>query len=379
VRVLILSTATGQGHNSAGFAVQEYLLAQRVDAIFVDVLNTGNQKSKCIAGLYNGMVTRAPWMFGWLYAKAEQIRDPQKHSIIYLLNTLYARSLYDKIMELQPDIIVCPHLFSAQALTNLILKFGLDIPTLGIITDYTCSPFWEETRLTHNIVAHPVVLEESVLHGMEREKLSCPGMPVSARFNRKQDKAAARAVFGIEKAPVFAIMGGSMGYGKIPDLAKALLQRAPDAQIVAVCGHNRRVLEKTRKIPGVIALGFIDNVDILVDAADVLLTKPGGLSCSEAIAKRVPLVITLPIPGGEEHNARVISSMGMGIAALTMDEAADAACALIADPAAQEAMTAAQATLCCASAAEVIGQQVMRMAARRGGEYEVELEETALA
>ncbi|MCL2670794.1 MAG: hypothetical protein FWF10_02020 [Clostridiales bacterium] len=379
MRVLILSTGTGQGHNSAGFAVQEYLLAQGVDAIFVDVLNTGNQKAKFIAGLYNGMVTRAPWIFGALYATAERIRDPYKHSIIYWLNTLYARSLYERIMELQPDIIVCPHLFSAQAITNLILKFGLDIPTLGIITDYTCSPFWEETRLTHNIVAHPIVLEESVAHGMPRERLSCPGMPVSARFTRKQDKAAARAVFGIEKETVFAIMGGSMGYGKIPDLAKALLRRAPDAQVVAVCGNNERVLEKTKKIPGVIALGFIDNVDILVDAADLLLTKPGGLSCSEAIAKRVPLVITLPIPGGEEHNARVISSLGMGVAARTVEEAADAACALLADPAAQETMIAAQGSLYCATAAAVIGRQVMRMALRRGTEYELELEETALA
>lgn len=362
MRVLILSTGTGQGHNSAGLAVQEYLNAQGVDARMVDVMNTGRQKSKVIAGMYNGMVTHIPWLFGLLYATAERIRSPRHRSIIYFLNTLYAKSLLQTIAAWEPDVIVCPHLFSGQAVSHLILKHGLKIPTLGIITDYTCSPFWEDTCLDHCVVAHAVVQAECIEKGMDADKLSAPGMPVSAKFSHRTKREEARAAFGIEKEKVFAIMGGSMGYGKIPHLAAALSQRAPDAQVVAVCGNNAALLAKTKEIPGVLALGYIDNVDLLMDAADVLLTKPGGLSVSEALAKRVPLVITLPIPGGEERNSAVIASLGMAVSAHTVQEAADAAYALLTDNAAQEKMLAAQANMGHAQAAEAIGQRVMQMA-----------------
>ncbi|MCL2322409.1 MAG: hypothetical protein FWC47_09920 [Oscillospiraceae bacterium] len=361
MRVLIFPTDTGEGHNCASKAVKEHLDAEGVDTMIIDVLDTDGQKSDVVSKLYEGTVNHVPGLFGALYGFAEHISSNKRHSPIYYLNTLYGKSLLKVINELRPQVIVCPHMFSAHAVTRLIEKYDLDIPTVGIITDYTCSPFWEETLLNRYVVAHQVVADECVSKGMDKDKLIPLGIPVSSKFKVRLTKEEARTVFGIQKEKVFAIMGGSMGYGKIPELAAELVRRVPDAQVLAVCGRNELVYKKTKEIRGVTALRYIDNIDTVMDAADVLLTKPGGLSTTEAMTKRIPLVITLPIPGGEVRNSAVITKLGMAVSATTMKDAADAACALLMDQIAQDKMIAAQKKNCSQSAAEDTSKLIIEM------------------
>jgi len=365
VKVLIFPTNTGQGHKCAALAVKEYLDTLGADTRIVDVLDIGRKKSGFFSGLYDGAVNHVPRFFGALYAFAEHISSAKRHSPIYMMNTFYTGAFKKMIEEERPDVIVCPHMFSAHSVTRLIEKHGLSIPSVGILTDYTCSPFWEEMRLDRSIVANQAVADECAAKGMDRSRLAPTGIPVSARFNRKIPKDEARAAFGIKKQTVFAVMGGSMGYGKIPELSAELVRRRPDAEVIAVCGNNAAVYEKTKSIEGVRALRFIDNVDALIDAADVFLTKPGGLSTTEAMTKRVPLVITMPIPGGEARNAEHIAGSGMAVSAGTVKDAADAACALLADPKARAAMIAAQEKHCSVTAAKDAGDLIMELAQSR--------------
>ncbi|MCL2773513.1 MAG: glycosyltransferase [Oscillospiraceae bacterium] len=376
MRVLIFSTDTGQGHNYTARAVKEYLDGYKnyeVETLILDVLNSGKKnKSKFVSGLYNGMVTRAPWSFGMLYRLGELITSSTHHSPIYWLNSLYADSLYKKITELNPQVIVCPHTFSAQAITKLIEKYNLNIPTMGIITDYTCTPFWEETKLDCYIAATDEVAKQCILKGMDKDKIFPFGLPVCKKFKVKHTKQEARAVFGIpeekREGKVFALMGGSMGYGRIPKIADELAKRMPDAQILTVCGNNRKIFDKTKKsaekLNNIIPLQFLDNIDVLMDAADVLLTKPGGLSATEAMSKQVPLVLTLPIPGVEVINSDFIAKMGMAVSANTVKTAADAACRLISNPDECAKMTDAQKKYCNINAAEDIGNLIIKLAER---------------
>ena len=365
IRALIFPTNTGQGHKCAALAVKEYLdTREGVDIRILDVLDIGRQKSGFYGGLYDGVVNRVPWFFGALYSLAEHITSSKRHSPIYMMNTLYTGAFRKMIEEQKPDVIVCPHMFSAHSVTRLIEKHGLKVPTVGILTDYTCSPFWEEMRLDRSIVANQAVADECAAKGMDRNRLVPTGIPVSARFNRKIPKAEARAAFKIKKETVFAVMGGSMGYGKITELSAELARRRPDAEIIAVCGTNAAVYGKTRSIENVTALQFIDNVDVLMDAADVVLTKPGGLSTTEAMTKRVPLVITMPIPGGEARNAEHIAGLGMARSANTVKDACDAACALLADPRARQAMIEAQEKNCSVNAARDAGELIIELAGK---------------
>jgi len=369
MRVMILPTSTGQGHNSASAAVKDYLDARGAEAIISDVLNAGRQKSDFVSHLYDNAVEHVPKFFGALYGLAERISTGKHHSPIYFLNTLYTDSLYKMIMDLQPQVIVCPHMFSAHAVTRLIEKYRLAVPTVGIITDYTCSPFWEETRLNRYVVANEAVAEECVHKGMRRDSIFPLGIPVRGKFKEKIPKREARALFGIKKEPVVLIMGGSMGYGKIPALSAALAQRLPDAQIVAACGHNASVYEETKANGSVMALPYINNIDKLMDAADILLTKPGGLSTTEAMTKRIPLIITMPIPGGEERNSQYISQLGMAVSTAAVGESVEAACRLVSDPAAQRRMIECQERYCSVSAAEDTAELIIKLAEAGGNSY----------
>lgn len=363
MRVLIFPTSTGQGHNQASKALKEYLDSRGVETTISDVLDTGKKKkSTGVSKLYEWLVNRVPRVFGALYAIGEHISSSRRHSPIYYLNALYADSLCQTIEDERPDVIVCPHLFSAQAVTRLIEKKKLNIPTVGINTDYCWSPFWEETRLDRYVVADEVVAQECAARGMKRETLLPLGIPVSAKFSEKMPKEQARAAFGIPNETVFVINGGSMGYGKIPELAAALVRRRPDAAVVAVCARNAAAYNKVKDIKGVTALEFVENIDVLLDAADVLLTKPGGLSTTEAMVKRLPFVITMPIPGGEERNAAHIAQTGMAVLAETVEDAADAACRLATDEEARRAMRQAQERYCSESAARDIGELVISLA-----------------
>jgi processive 1,2-diacylglycerol beta-glucosyltransferase len=360
MKVVILTTATGQGHNSAAAAVANYLETRGCEAVVTDVLKTGKKDaSGPVSALYDKMVTYAPWVFGMLYHAGELISSCRHHSPIYYLNTLYAAGFMEKLGALHADVIVCPHLFSGQALTYLKQKGMINTPAVSIQTDYTCSPFWEETRLEKYIIPSPLLFEEFARKGIPREKLVPVGIPVDARFKKKYPKEQAREMLGIHSQKVFAVMGGSMGYGEIPKIVEALHGRMPDALVVAACGNNQKLFEKLQGIKNVMPLKYTKDINIVMDAADVLVTKPGGLSSTEAAVKRVPLVFSRPIPGGEARNAEFFASLKMAAVAKTPSAAAASACEIAENPALMQQMVDAQEKYIDRDADEHIGDIIL--------------------
>ncbi len=311
MKFLILSTATGQGHNSAAFAVAEFLQARGCRATVLDVLKLKNEAvSKRVSRLYAGVTVHAPQFFHGLYRIGERVSSPGGRSPVFRLNTLYAGSLFGEIRRLKPDVIVCTHIFSAQAVTWLRERYGLGTPAVGIATDYTCIPFWEESALDAYVIPSPALADEFAARGVPAARLVPIGIPVRPEFLKRASKTEARRSFGLAASHIFLVMGGSMGYGDIDRIAGELAACVPDSQVVVLCGSNEKLLHRVAPLRGVIPMRYTDRVCSLMDAADVVLTKPGGLTSTEAIAKRVPTVLTRPIPGCEEKNAEFLSVSG---------------------------------------------------------------------
>ena len=325
MKFLILSAATGQGHNSAALAVKECLEARNNEAKVLDVLKLkGKNISKRVSKLYAGVTVHTPRFFHGLYRIGEHVSSPGGHSPIFRLNTLYAEKLHDVITRVQPDVIVCTHIFSAQAVTCLRERYDLKIPAAGVATDYTCIPFWEESSLDGYIIPSPALAGEFTSKGVPAGKLAPIGIPVRPEFLTRTPKAEARLAFGLTAAHIFLVMGGSMGYGKIGELASALTAAVPDSQAVVLCGSNEKLFREMNSVKNSLPLRYTDRVCALMDTADVILTKPGGLSSTEAIAKRIPTVLTHPIPGCEQRNAEFLSALG---AAAFADGTQSAVCA----------------------------------------------------
>ena len=269
-------------------------------------------------------------------------------SPVYMANIRHARQLNAFIRDNGYDAVVCSHLFPMETLTFLRRWERCDVKCYGILSDYTCIPFLAETDLDAYFLPHSKVRELCIQAGMPTEKLIVTGMPVAARFLAPMDKAAARAALGLPAdKKIYLIMTGGIGCGDAVSLCDAI-RRVPDenALLCVLPGRNealRQALEVAYHGQGVLTVPFTDQVPAYMHAVDVLLSKAGGISSSEAAMLGVPLVHTMAIPGVETENAAFFARHGLSFFARNVDEAARFADRLIYDPACAERMLAAQA------------------------------------
>jgi processive 1,2-diacylglycerol beta-glucosyltransferase len=343
MKIAILSTATGQGHNAAAMALKERFISMGCEVLLADLLNMGgNSGSKRASKTYETAITKAPHVFRTFYELGWLIDSQVRHSPVYYANATHAEGVLKELNAFTPEAVLCTHMFGAHIMTYLSVKYSYSPFCVGVMTDYTPTPLWAETRCDFYITPSPLLNGSFEKSGLPASKLLPFGIPVAERFRSRLSKAEAKSRFGLNEKPVVAIIGGSMGFGAISSICRALRENLPEVQVVAVCGHNKKAFDAVSAVKGVIPTEFIGNVDELIDATDVLLTKPGGLTTSEAINKAVPLVLTNPIPGCEEANARFLSANGLAIATFSPADAAKAARRLLENAEDCEKMSAAQ-------------------------------------
>lgn len=366
MKLLILSCNTGQGHNTAGRALLEAALARGVPCEMLDALSfAGPRFSKVVSNTYMKMAVDAPGLFGKLYRAGDLLSSDRRKSPVYWGNAPYAERLERYLSEQEIGAVIAPHLFPAEAMTYLHRRRGVTTPFYAVATDYTCIPFWEETEPTRFFTPHPDLDAEFQAHGIPKERLLATGIPVSARFRASETQLDARRALSIEEdARVFLLMSGSMGFGSVVDMAAELAAHPdPLARLLVLTGRNedlrRAIDERFAGDARVRALPFTDQVPLYMKACDVLLSKPGGLTSTEAAVMNVALVHTDPIPGCETQNARFFSQRGMSLSA-SAAEAPRAALRLIADRAAREAMQAAQRQNTYPCAADRILDEVLK-------------------
>lgn len=318
MRIVVLSCNTGEGHNAAGRAVVEWALEMGHQAEMVDLmLLAGKRVSRMVGGSYVGMVKHMPGLFHFLYRLGGKVSSCRHRSPVYYANRLLAKSLLRYLSEHPVDVIVTPHLFPAETLTYLKEKGKISLPVLAISTDYTCIPFWEETNCDAYILPHPDLMGEYERRGVPAQKLYPLGIPVRPEFTHEIDRAQAREQCGLSKeGKAYLVMGGSMGFGKIHlFVAELLRQREKGDSVVIVCGSNRRLENTLNRLfssyENVKVLGFTHEVAMYMAACDVVFTKPGGLTSTEAAVRGIPMVHTRPIPGCETANQQFFGERGM--------------------------------------------------------------------
>ena len=367
MKVLILSCNTGGGHNSAAKAIKEVFDKRGHTCDITDVLAFGGQKaSDLVCDTYIEMVKKAPQLFGKIYKMGNKVgqfnqETGKLRSPVYYVNKLYADALEAYIKQNNYDVVVCVHIFAAEAMTNLKKHRRINIPFYFVATDYYCSPMLEETLPDKIFIAHKDSAFTYINHGIKPELLLPTGIPVSQKFLDKKDKAQARQELGLSnKDQVFLLMSGSMGFGDLIDTTKYIFENGNEnTRVIAITGHNEKLYQTFEKeFKGekrLILLGFINNVCDYLDASDLLLTKPGGLSSSEALAKGIAIIHTAPIPGCETENVQFFTEHHLSLCAQEAADAGRLAVALMNDSFMREQLLAAQDHFRCQnSAAQIV-------------------------
>ena len=349
MKVLLLSCSTGEGHNSAAFALQEELESRGVDCVLADPVAFGSEKArKAVANTYNNIIKKVPAAFGMLYKVGDWYSAHELPSPIYYANSLYADNLCAFIEEQGFDLVVCTHLYAMEAMTCIHKKGMLSVPCYGVLTDYTCIPFFSDTRLTGYFIPHEELKQEVAAQGIPAERIFCTGIPVSPRFNQSMTRQEARNYLVLDQdRQLILVMTGGVGCGNGSELCEKLLAHADERSCIQVlCGRNSEMKEKIdsafARDPRVQTVTFTKKVDVYMKAADVLITKPGGISSSEAATVGIPLVLAMGIPGCETKNCEFFAGHGMAVKADTLDEAASSAWYLARNEKAAERMVSMQ-------------------------------------
>jgi processive 1,2-diacylglycerol beta-glucosyltransferase len=242
-----------------------------------------------------------------------------KYSLQSLINVPLAYRFEKIIEDYDPDVMICTHIFAAQLVNELKRrnKFA-DVPTVGIVTDYTIHPFWEDvTYIEYIEIASELLTYKATTRGIDAGRI-CPfGIPVSEKFSVRVSRAEACEILDISPdMRTVLVMAGSMGYGNMPTIIEQIHSFDKNIQILAVTGNNRRQYKKlveANPSGNVRIYGYVDNVDVMMDAADCIITKPGGLTVTEAMCKSLPMILVNPIPGQEERNIEFLLNNGVAL------------------------------------------------------------------
>ncbi len=394
MKVLVLTRSTGEGHNRVSQALKEVFEARghtctSIDALYIvnsDRLEANASQDQAEAEsaepdlavveppkrhladtasqLYGWAALKVPHLFGAVYnigAAYSRMRIP---SPIRLQNSKYADATYRYIEENEYDAVIAPHLFPEATLSAIRRDHPSHVRYYGVLTDYTCSPFFTEPKLDGYFIPHPDMVDDCVRRGLPRNKTYADGIPVSDRFRHAGSKEEVRTQLGLPLGvPTFLVMAGGVGSLHIGEMCDQLLSRGSEyLNLVVLTGRREdlftRIAGQYRDDPRVKVVSFTDRVADYMAAADVLVSKPGAVSSTEAAVSRVPLVHTMPIPGMEASNARFFQQRGMSIFAPQMNEATLVAHRLIADEAGMRRMRERQARNIIADSAERIVSQI---------------------
>ena len=336
MRILILSFNAGEGHNSAARALKEEFELRGDYCEIVDTVSLWSRHVSDLVGKMHASVYRhAPSLFNFFYGHYDkEDTGKERATMLSKVTALGLKSLKEVMESGVFDAAIATHSMSAVALSRVREKYGINIPLFYISTDYTCHPGVNESDVDVYFIAHESTAGEFIDKGVPADRLVVSGIPVKKQFYAHMPKSEAKRLCGIpEDKRNVMIMGGSMGCGPVREVAEMLAEELPeDAMVTVICARNeslRMTLEKQSCEGRLAAIGFTDKISSYMDASDVLVTKPGGLSSTEALAKGIPMVLVDAVDGCEKHNRNFLVSCGYAKSGKEAREIADMALALL--------------------------------------------------
>lgn len=346
-KVLIMSASTGGGHNRAARAIKEELTNKLFDGVpiqceIIDSLKlVNNTMDKIISNGYEKSAIYTPKAYGSVYRLSETSLISKNEFKDNLITSFMAKKFKKLLRDTQPDLIIGTHPFPMIALSTLKKNSSTHVdysvlidpfhkyegnticvpPMISVLTDYTTHSTWIQNEIDYYVVGHEYVKELLVYEGVDSDKVKAFGIPVEKSFLSHRDRETVLSELGFspDKLTVL-VMGGSFGAGNIKETLEELLEIDREFQILVITGKNENLKEKIdKKLVSyhngkmVKVLGYTDKMNDILASIDVLISKPGGLTTTEALLKDVPMIVPYYIPGQEEENLDFLSNCGAAL------------------------------------------------------------------
>jgi len=367
-KILIIYASAGDGHKKAAEAVYNAILDLNkegdIKAVSIDSLNYTSKFFKyCYKVGYMVMIKYMPAIWGLFYYILDNrffftLNKPFRR----LTNAVNAKRLVRLMLKEKFDAVISTHFLGTEVISNLKKRGLLSTTLINIITDFKPHLFWEGSGVDKYLVAADSTKKALAERGISQDKIKVTGIPIRKRFNNHLTKTEARKMLKADpdKFTIF-IMGGGFGVGPIRETLLSLQDLDIDCQIVVVCGHNRKLFRVLNSLKGEFRkpsyiFGFIRNIDEIMTASDLMISKVGGITVSETLSKALPLLTINPIPGQESRNAEFLSDNGVGFRLKSIDEINETIKALYNSPERRERLRSLIRRLSRPSAAEDIAK-----------------------
>ena len=370
MNILVLTLSFGSGHVSAARAVAKEIKRQSpsADVRVVDVLAECHPLFRaCYEWPYWLMLRYAPRL--WDRLASARIKQKHESTAPDWAFRFGCRKVFLTIEHFQPDLMVAVEVaageISAIARRTKITR----APILSVITDFEAEPVWIKPEVATFTVADHHGRSELIEWGAPPDNIFVTGIPIDHSFTVKHDERATRLRHGInDRLPIVLLMGGGMGPTRMDEVARELADAKVGAHLIAIAGKDdraRRRLESLRVKDrmSLRVLGWTDDVPALMQAAAILVTKPGGLTMLEAASCSLPLVLFDPIPGAEFINAKRMVDAGTAVLTRGARETAAQVLSLLLDRKARDAMAVNARRIARPQAREEIAELALQLAA----------------
>jgi processive 1,2-diacylglycerol beta-glucosyltransferase len=327
-KILILTGNYGEGHLKSAAAIRDSLKISHPSAepIILDVMELTNPYFQSISRyIFLKSVKKLPSVYGYLYRKTRPVNPFSQ--FLKKLNHFGLGRLLNVLETMRPKVVISTFPIAAGVMSFLKTHGLTDVPTATIITDYTVHSYWVYPLTDLYIVGSDEVKQGLLRHHISSNQISVTGIPVRLEFSQFHDSEVLKKKHNLDPSlPTVLLMGGGLGlFGEGLDKIDAFEQAAVRIQLIIVCGRNEKLKQQLNtKLKHskhrIVIIGYTDCVHELMAVADLLVTKAGGLTISEAMTMELPMIVYKPLPGQEEDNVKYLLKSGTALHADTIQE-----------------------------------------------------------
>jgi processive 1,2-diacylglycerol beta-glucosyltransferase len=314
MKILIVYATAGAGHRKASEAIYKEAKKRNLDVAIADILDFTHPAIKYLYSEgYLFLIKRAPFIWKLVFSLTDNLRNYMFNMVSYLFNKYSYAKYLDFLKKEKIDLVISTHFMSSE-ITGYV-KEKLNIKLVSVVTDFCLHSMWFNPFVDKYCVASDSVRERLISLGAPGEKIEFTGIPIDAVFSENHGRKEMAEKLGVNPDLfTLLIMTGEVGIGPIAEIIGSLKE---DAQLLVVCGRNKQLFEELKKIGhrNLKIFGLVNNVYELMSVSDLVVTKPGGLTTSEALSKSLPMIFFSIIPGQESGNARIVQEYGAGIIA----------------------------------------------------------------
>lgn len=328
-RILLMYITKVSGHRQATVAIQKTLKNMLPDAEIMSINGfeyTYPILEKLVNRAYMGVIKRAPKIWDKMYDNPKLVK--RSKLIKEFLHKKSHKKLHRLFETFNPDTVICTQAFPCGMVADYKTTHQSSFNLIGVLTDFAPHAYWLNPGVDYYIVPSEDARKRFIQLGISEDSIKVFGIPIRMKFAEKSTKQEVAKKLGLDShVPTVLIMGGGQGLGPIKKVVQSLIKLSKPIQLIVIAGVNVKLMEWLKKLQSksdrkLLIYDYANNVHELMDASALIITKPGGMTTSESLAKGLPMIIVNPIPGQEMHNTDFLMNKGIALRVDDVEEIA---------------------------------------------------------